>query len=128
MFHNICDFIKDELNELDHKLSTGGRLSGQEIEYADKLTHIKKSLLTVDAMENPEEYGYYGDNGGNYSRGSYGAGRGRYARRDSQGRYAASRSYMDDGGMKDDLYDLMNKAPNDRVRRKLEELMAEMEK
>ena len=128
MFHNICDFIKDELKELDRKVAAGSRLSTQELEYADLLAHMKKSLLTVDAMENPEDYGgHYGDDG----RGSsYMAGRGRStgARRDSQGRYMASRSYMDGGDMRDDIYDLMNKAPNDKVRRKLEDLLSEMDK
>lgn len=42
MFHNLCDFIKDELKELDRKVASGGKLSMQEIEYADKLAHMKK--------------------------------------------------------------------------------------
>ena len=126
MYHNICDFIKDELKELDRKIGAGSALSKQELEYADLLAHMKKSLLTVDAMENPEDYGHYND--GDYSTGSYGAGRGSYARRDSRGRYMASRSYRDGGDMKDEIYELMDKAPNERVRRKLEELMSEMDK
>ena len=124
MFHNLCDFIKDELKELDRK-AAGGKLTMTEIDYADKLSHMKKSLLTIDAMENPEEYGY---NDG-YS-GSYGArGRGRYARRDSMGRYAnGARGYRDDSPMIDGLHELMEKAPNDHSRRKLEEFIVEMEK
>ena len=126
MFHNICDFIKDEMKELDRKIAAGNRLSSQELQYADLLAHMKKSILAVDAMENPEEYGYYGNDGnGTYSRGNYGVGRGRNARRDSMGRYASSRTYMD-GDMKEELYELMDKAPNDHVRRKLEELVSEM--
>ena len=42
MFHNLCDFIKDELKELDRKVASGGKLPMQEIEYADKLAHMKK--------------------------------------------------------------------------------------
>jgi hypothetical protein len=125
MFHNLCDFIKEELKELDHKVASGSRLSSQEIQYADLLAHMKKSLLTVDAMENPEEYGSYGDD---RSSGNYGAGgRMRPMRRYGMTGYGNSKSYMDNG-LKDEIYELMDKAPNDRVRRKLEELASEMDK
>lgn len=132
MFHNLCDFIKDELKEMDRKVASGGKLSGQEIEYADKLAHMKKSLLTVDAMENPEDYGYNDDGyntGYNTSMRSYGArGRGRNARRDSMGRYAdGSRVYYDDN-MMDELHELMNKAPNDQVRQKYREFISEIQR
>ena len=94
-----------------------------EVEYADKLAHIKKSLLTVDAMENPEEYL---DDG--YNSRSYGArGRGSNARRDSMGRYATgSRMYRDDGMMAE-LHELMEKAPNEQVRRKYSEFISEIQ-
>jgi hypothetical protein len=119
MFHNLCDFIKDELKELDRKVASGGKLSMQEIEYADKLAHMKKSILTIDAMENPEEY--YGDDR-NYS--NYGA-RGR--RRDSMGRYSTNvRMYRDDD-MMGELRELMEKAPNEQVRRKYREFISDME-
>lgn len=122
MFHNLCDFIRDELKELDRKVASGGTMTMQELEYADKLSHIKKSLLTIDAMENPESYGYYDSDysrGGNYSRSN----RGRYMDRD---RYSSRMMYRDGASMKDEIYDLMNKAPNEHVRRKLEEIVSEM--
>lgn len=131
MFHNLCDFIKDELKELDRKVASGGKLSMQEIEYADKLAHMKKSILTVDAMENPEEY--YSDGYGNYNENrnymnrGYGArGRGSNARRDSMGRYADSRMYRDDDMMAE-LHELMEKAPNEQVKRKYREFISDME-
>lgn len=108
MFHNLCDFIKDELKDLDKKVASGGKLSMPEIEYADKLSHIKKSLLTTEAMENPEDY--YHDTR-DYS-----------ARRDSRGRYAM---YHDD--MMAELRTLMDKAPNEQVRRKYRDFISEME-
>ena len=122
MFHNLCDYIRDELRELDRKAASG-KLSMQEIEYADKLAHVKKSLLTVDAMENPEEYSYWDDgyNDGHRVR-MYGA-KGR--KRDSMGRYAG-RSY--DDGMIAELHELMEKSPNEHTRRKFEEFISEMEK
>ncbi len=126
MFHNLCDFIKDELKELDRK-AANGKLSGQEIEYADKLAHMKKSILTVEAMENPEEY--WDDNtnyNSDYSRAYSARGRGRNARRDSMGRYAASRMYRDDA-MLAELHDLMDKAPNEKVKRKYSEFISEVQ-
>ena len=126
MFNNLCDFIKDELKELDRKVSSGGKLSMQELEYADKLAHMKKSLLTVEAMENPEDYGYSDDgysegyNARNYPH-MYGA-RGR--RRDSMGRY--SRMYRDDG-MINELHELMNSAPNEQIKHKYREFISEIQ-
>lgn len=115
MFNNLCDFIKDELKELDHKAANGD-LTGQDIKYVDMLTHIKKSLLTVDAMENPEDYGY-GDEG--YSK-PYNMSRGRYSRR---GRYGASKG----SAMLDELNELMRNAPDERTKHKLGEFIEEME-
>lgn len=133
MFNNLCDFIKDELKELDRKVASGGKLSMNEIEYGDKLAHFKKSILTVDAMENPEEYGYNDDGNynDNYSRmRSYGA-RGRNARRDSRGRYmdnmGGSRMMYRDGDMMDELHELMNSAPNEHIKRKYKEFIADLE-
>ena len=133
MFNNLCDFIKDELKELDRKVASGGKLSMNEIEYADKLAHMKKSILTVDAMENPEEYGYNDDGNynDNYSRmRSYGArGRGSNARRDSRGRYMDDMRYRD-GDMMDELHELhelMNSAPNEHIKRKYKEFIADIE-
>ena len=141
MFHNLCDFIKDELKELDRKVASGGKLSMNEIEYGDKLAHFKKSILTVDAMENPEEYGYNDDGNynDNYSRNysadrmrSYGArGRGSNARRDSRGRYmdnmGGSHMMYRDGDMMDELHELMNSAPNEHIKRKYKEFIADIE-
>lgn len=130
MFHELCDYIKDELTEINRKAASG-KLSMQEIEYADKLAHMKKSLLTVDAMENPDEYGYNDNYNGNYNsnysdRMGYGA-RGRSARRDSRGRYMeGSRVYRDDD-MMGELRELMEKAPNEQIRRKYREFISDME-
>lgn len=91
--HKFIDYICDELDELEKKAEKG-KLSMTELQYADTLAHLKKNLLTADAMMESEDEGYSGDY-------SYARGRGRNARRDSMGRYSReggdySRSY--DGG------------------------------
>lgn len=50
MHENLCHYIHDELDELDRRVKSGGKLSASDLEYADTLAHLKKSLLTVDAM------------------------------------------------------------------------------
>lgn len=121
MFHNICDFIKDEMKEIDHKIGNGARPSNQELEYADLLAHMKKSLLTVDAMEHPEEYGWNDDGMSHTYARSYGR-TGRYNNRSS--RYG--RMYRDNDAMMEDLQELIDKAPDEKTRRKLEHIMSDM--
>jgi hypothetical protein len=57
--NNLCEYIDDELMELEKKLKNGGKLSAGDIEMGDKLAHFKKSLLTNEAMER----GYSNENG-----------------------------------------------------------------
>ena len=70
--------------------------------------------------------------GGSYDGGSYARGRGRNARRDSMGRYS-SRGYSRDGGYSganeivDELHDLMDRAPDEQTRQKMQKLIQEME-
>lgn len=80
----MIDFICDELDDIERKAEKDGKLSMTEIQYADTLAHLKKNLLTAEAMT--EDGGY--SRGGSYARG-------RNARRDTIGRYA--RNY-DRGG------------------------------
>lgn len=82
--HKLMDYICDELEQLERK-AENGKLSMAEIEYADKLTHMKKNLLKIDEMTGEDEYS------NDYS---MARGRGRNAKRDSMGRYS-SRMYMD---------------------------------
>lgn len=91
----LINYICDEMEELERKAEKGGKLSMQEIQYADMLAHLKKNILTSDAMMDADEE--YSNRGGSYARG-----RGRYAKRDSMGRYSSEdgTTYrMTDGGM-----------------------------
>lgn len=137
MFEHLCDYIKTELSEIDRKAKSG-KVSAAELEYADTLAHLKKSLLTVDAMEESDggysgrypmmpRYGYAYDDG----RMADGDGRsyaGRQnARRESMGRYTRTGySYNDSmDELLEDLRGMTDKLPEER-RRKAERLIDEL--
>lgn len=118
--HNLRDYIDRELKELDRKASSG-KLSMSEVEYLDKLTHAKKSILTVEAMES----GGYSENRGGY-RDSWNRYRPESYNDDMNERRYSSRGYRDSGMMMEELQNLMESAPNDQVRRKYREFMSDI--
>ena len=106
----ILDYICDEIEEIEQKVQKEGKLSMAEVEYLDKLEHIKKDMLTSEAMMD----GGYSNDG--YDHGSsYGYNRGysgrRYANRDSMGRYTSRRYSRDEA--KDEVIRHMEKLMND---------------
>ena len=95
----LMEYICDELEDLERKAAKEGKLSMAEVEYLDKLTHIKKNILKSEEMWEESEYSEEGGSyagGSSYARGG-GRGRGRGARRDSMGRYS-SRGNSNEGG------------------------------
>lgn len=110
--HKLIKYACEELEELERKADKGGKLSMQELQYADTLAHLKKNLLKAEEMSG-ESYGGYGsygysrmnsrseggsyaDGGASYTEsyyvrpdGSYARGRGAGAKRDSMGRYSS---------------------------------------
>ena len=121
--HKIYEYLCDELKTLEKKAESGQGLSMAELEYLDKLTETKKNLLKIEMLEEDSEYSN-AMRGGLY-RGSYARGRGRNAKRDSMGRYS-SEGYSRAEDFRMELEDLMASAPNDRIRQKMQSLMAEM--
>lgn len=81
----ICD-------EIDKMAKKGKIASTSELDLIDKLTHSLKSVDTILAMDEAQNDGYSGDG---YSEAR---GRGRYARRDSMGRYSRDEGRSYDGG------------------------------
>lgn len=80
-YQRISDMLEDELD----KISSSGKLTTSSLDVGDKAAHFLKSIKTIEAMDNAEDgysYDYY-----SMPRNSYG--RGRNAKRDSMGRYAA---------------------------------------
>lgn len=135
--HKLMDFICDEMEDLERKVEKDGKLSAAELQYLDTLAHTKKNLLKADEMWEESEYsnaggsyardrrgGSYRAMGGSYARGD-GRGRGANARRDSMGRYSRE-GYSRAEDFEMGLRELMESAPNDRVRQKLQSVMSEM--
>lgn len=88
--HKLLNFVCDEMKDLEDKTDKG-KLTMQDIQYADTLARLKKNLLKSEALMESD-----------YSRDDYSYRRGR----DSMGRYTsrddgASRYYSRDG--RDDL-------------------------
>ena len=119
-----------------------------EVQYMDTLAHAKKNLLKPEEMMNGG-YSMDGYSRNRYSRdGGYSEarGRGRYAKRDSMGRYSRDRysrdrysrdgysmddysmddGYSMEGDFQSELEQLMNDAPNDQIKQKLQQIANEM--
>ena len=109
--HDLKDLLCAELEDYAEKGKKSGKMSMGDLDSIHKLTDTVKNILKIDMLE--EESGYsedgaymgegriYGTSyddgmrrGGGYS---YARGRGRYAKRDSMGRYS-----RDDGSMRRD--------------------------
>ena len=137
--HELCETISDAIGEANEKIRAGGgKLSGSDVDYVDKLTHALKSVKTTIAMMEEEGYsGYYPMMGGAYAdgdmgganrsyRGSYTRGR-RNAPRDRMGRYSGERGYSRDGGMVEELRELMQDAPDERTRQEFQRFIQKIE-
>jgi len=134
--NDICEVMMKELEKANDKIKmSGGEVSGSDIEYLDRLTHGIKSIKTTIAMMEAEDDGYSYDDmsynnsyrgmrGNSYAR--MGRGRGSNARRDSRGRYS-SRGYSMDGGMIDELKELMHEAPDEQTKREFQKFINKME-
>lgn len=131
----LCKFIDRELEDLESKAASTGKLSSAEVNYGKDLAKFKMALLTNDRMEQDGEYSEY--DGMTYEGASYRGGRGGMsgargrmnARRDSRGRYSSEDGYSRADAREDfrmELEELMEKAPDEHTRRKVEKFLAEM--
>ena len=114
--HDLKDLLCAELEDYAEKGKKSGKMSMGDLESIHKLTDTVKNILKIDMLE--DETGYsedgaymgegriYGTTYDGYDRGtSYARGRGRYAKRDSMGRYSRDDGYMRrmrDGYSRDD--------------------------
>ena len=122
----LKEMLCEELEEYGskEKLDMGG------LEIVDKLAHAIKNIDKIMESEYSEGRSYRGNYGEGSYRGNYGEesyrmnygerrGRGRNARRDSMGRYASA-------DMRMEIERLMDEAPDEETRMKLERFMQSM--
>ena len=118
--YELKDMLCEELEEYGSK----GKLDVGSLDVVDKLAHAIKNIDKI--IECKEEEGYSGDDlmgsmrsyrgGRSYARGRRGS-----VRRDAMGRYSNA-----DSDFMADLRDLMNDAPNDQMRHKIQSILSEM--
>lgn len=130
-----------KLHELKEKLmreledySENGKFSKEDVEAIKYITSAVDHLCNImdEADGEYSERGSYayeqggGNRGGGYSRNyAYARGRGGNARRDSMGRYSREGSREE---MVMQLRDMMQNAPDERTRMRIEELVREFER
>lgn len=106
--HDLKDLLCAELEDYAEKGKKSGKMSMGDLDSIHKLTDTVKNILKIDMLEDETGYSedgaYIGEGriygtsyddemrrGGGYS---YARGRGRYAKRDSMGRYSRDDGYM----------------------------------
>ena len=111
---DLKDLLCAELEDYAEKGKKSGKMSMGDLDSIHKLTDTVKNILKIDMLEGETGYSedgaymgegrIYGTSYDGYDRGaSYARGRGRYAKRDSMGRYSRDDGYMrrDGRGMRD---------------------------
>lgn len=116
--HDLKDLLCAELEDYAEKGKKSGKMSMGDLDSIHKLTDTVKNILKIDMLEGETGYsedGAYMGEGRIYGTSyddemrrsggySYARGRGRYAKRDSMGRYSRDDGYMrrDGGYSRDD--------------------------
>ena len=139
--HDLKDLLCAELEDYAEKGKKSGKMSMGDLDSIHKLTDTVKNILKIDMLEDESGYSedgaYMGEGriyGTSYDDGmrrgvgySYARGRGRYAKRDSMGRYSRDDGYMrrDVRGMRDGYSRDEGKA---YMMEQLEDMMEDAEK
>lgn len=137
---SICKVLTKELSKVVEKLeSSGSVISPSDVEYVNNLTHAIKSVETTKAMLSAEGEGSY-DDGMSRNDGYSNRGRGRYARRDSNGRYASDgyserysrngysrEGYSRNNEMVSELRNLMEDAPDENTKMEFKKFITKIE-
>lgn len=139
----LCTTLSRSIASANEKIrSAGGKLSTGDTEYIDRLTHSIKSIKAIMKMDEEADmddgYSERGYSRG-YDRGSYrgsygdggsyamGRGRGRYANRDSMGRYSSNDGYSRGVDTVSELREIMRDLPDDQTRQEMQRLIQKME-
>lgn len=128
--YELKEMLCKELEEYGQK----GELTAGSLEVVDKLANTIKNLCKIIDMYEDDEYssrgGYYEDGmGGSYARGGshVRGGRGGNRGANQYGSYARGGRYSRDGGMIEDLRELMQDAPDERTRQEFQKFIHKME-
>ena len=139
--HDLKDLLCAELEDYAEKGKKSGKMSMGDLESIHKLTDTVKNILKIDMIEDESGYSedgaYMGEGriyGTSYDDGmrrgvgySYARGRGRYAKRDSMGRYS-----RDDGYMRRDVRNMRDGYSRDEgkayMMEQIEDMMEDAEK
>ena len=136
--HDLKDLLCAELEDYAENGKNSGKMSMGDLDSIHKLTDTVKNILKIDMLEGETGYSedgaymgegrIYSTSYDGYDRGaSYARGRGRYAKRDSMGRYSRDDGYMrrDGRGMRDGYSRDEGKA---YMMEQLEDMMEDAEK
>ena len=130
--HELCETLSREIGEANDKIRTaGGKLSAGDLEYIDKLTHALKSVKATIAMMEEEGYsGYYPYMGGSYADGNMGGNRSYRGMRGGRSyrRGYSREGYSRDGGMVEELRELMQDAPDERTKQEFQRFIDKIER
>lgn len=131
-YEDGCEVLHEKYRDSIRKIKNNG-MSASDLDQLDKLTHSMASIKKMMKMEEDGEYsgrypywmgGAYADGNG-MGGGSYARGRSN-ARRDSMGRYSGERGYSRNA-FADELRELMEQAPDERTRQKIQRMAEEIE-
>ena len=142
--HKLYELKEKLMNELED-YADNGKFSKDDVEAikytASAIDHICNIVERDDeeysgAMMDGSYEGSYNYGMGSYARGnrggrggrSYARGRGRNARRDSMGRYSSEGYSRASEGIVMELRELMDEAPDDRIRSEIQTLIHKVEK
>lgn len=138
--HKLYELKEKLMDELE-AYSQNGKFSKDDVEAIKYISSAIDHICNIcDDMEGGEYSGDMmpgdmsmaggsyarGNRGGRSYRGSYARGRGRNARRDSMGRYSSEGYSRAEDDFRMDLQELLQDAPNEQVRQKMQRIMSEM--
>ena len=110
--HETCETLSRELGEANKKIErAGGKMSSGDLEYLDRLTHAIKYYMPARMYGSSYRDSYR--DGDSY-------------RRDSMGRYSSRRSY--DSGLADELHEIMERTPDESVKRDIKRAIDKIER
>lgn len=132
--HKLYELKEKLMDELE-AYSQNGKFSKDDVEAIKYISSAIDHICNIcEDMDGEYSGNMIGGDMGNMSgrsyarsyRGSYARGRGRNAKRDSMGRYSSEGYSRAEDDFRMDLKDLMQDAPNEHIRQKIQGIISEM--